>query len=116
MDTYTDIYNKSIVNSLMLYENERRTLDDNVVTYLLELEFNEERAIKIELHLNKNDVIDLSHVFYMIVCDARDVYHNTNNKEIQDYIECQLAAKRLCFLVGEYIFNKLMKCNMNCRV
>lgn len=116
METFTDIYNKYIVGSLILFEIDRRNVDENIVSQRVELEFNEERGIEIELHLNKGDVLKMLHVFYMIVCDARFAYCNKdseNYEDFQDYMECKLGARKLSFLVGEDIYNKLMICNMD---
>lgn len=116
METFTNIYNKYIVGSLILYEIKEKYINDNIISNRVELEFNEERGIEIELHLNKCDVLDMLNVFYMIVCDARFAYCNKSSEnydDLQDYIECNLGTKKLCFLVGDNIYNKLMTCEMN---
>lgn len=116
METFTDVYNKYIVHSLILYNINNEYLDNYTISHRVELEFNEERGIQIEVHLNKSDILDMFNIFYAIVCDARYVYcnkHSENYDNFQDYIECNLGAKKLCFLVGDNIYNKLMTCEMD---
>jgi hypothetical protein len=116
METFTNIYNKYIAQSLILYEIDKRRINDHTISHIVELEFNEERGIEIELHLNKGDVLDMFNIFNQIVCDARFAYYNKkseNYQDFQDYMECNLGAKKLCFLVGEDIYNKLINCEID---
>lgn len=116
METFRDIYNNYIVSSLVLYEIEERNIDDDTISYRVELEFNEERGIEIEIHLHKIDILDMFNIFHDVVRDARFAYCNKDNEnyeDFQDYIECNLGAKKLCFLVGDNIYNKLMTCEMD---
>jgi hypothetical protein len=116
MDTFTNIYYNAIVQSLMLYENDKRYINDDTISYKLELEFDEERGIEIELYFNKDYVIDMLNIFYLIVCDARYAYcykDSENYDDFQDYIECILAEKKLCFLVGDENYKNLMTCEMD---
>lgn len=116
MNTFTSIYYENIVDCLILYENSKCNKDNDNTIHKIELEFNEERGIEIELHLANNVVIDMLYVFYLMVCDARHSYHNEdseNYKDFQDFIECKLAAKKLCFLVGDKLYNELMQCKMD---
>lgn len=118
MDTFTNIYHNSIIQCLTLYENEKKHDGDNII-YMLELEYNEERGIEVELHLNKNEVINIFNVFHLIVSDARFAYSNGDSSQyddVQDYIECKLGANKLNFLVGDEIYNTLMTCTMDYKV
>lgn len=119
METFINIYNNYIVQSLILYEIEKsKSIDDDVFIHRIELEFNEERGIEIELDLKTTDALNMLNVFYMIVCDARYAYYENesgNYENLEDYMECNLGAKKLCFLVGNEIYNKLMICLMDYR-
>lgn len=119
MTTFTTIYNRDIMNLLTLYENDKRYVNENTIRYRLELEFNEERGIELELFMKNNEVIDTMYVFYQIVYDAQFAYHHEDIKDyydLQDYVECKLGAKKLCFLVGEDMFHRLINCQMDYRV
>lgn len=116
METFTSIYYRYIVDSLILYEIDEKHIDDNTVSYRVELEFKEERGIEVEVHLHTIDIVDMLYVFYMIVSDARYAHCSKDSKnyeDFQDYIECNLGAKKLSFLVEDDIYNKLMTCEMD---
>lgn len=113
MNTFTNIYNKDFAKFLMLYEIDKIYIDDNTISYRIELEFNEEREIEIELHLTSDKSIDIFNVFYRIVCDAQTFNCNKNCNIFQDYVECKLGAMKLYFLVGKENYNKLVNCQMD---
>lgn len=118
MDTFTNIYHNNIVHYLTLYEVDKKH-DGNDIIYRVELEFNEERGIDVELHLSKNEAISVFNVFYLIVSDARFAHFNEdsdNYDDLQDYIECKLGANKLRFLVGDEIYATLMTCSMDYKV
>lgn len=114
MTTFTELYNKHIVDSLYVYEVDWKQINKNKIIYRLELEFNEERGVEIELHLTDNDVLDGFYIFYMIVQDAR--YANVYDDSFEDcneYIECNLGAKKLHHLIGQDLYDKFMTCTMD---
>lgn len=116
METFTNIYSKNIVDFLTFYETDKKQIDETSIIRTIELEFNEERGITIEIHASKNNVLDIHNIFYMIVCDARCSYCSMdieNYAHVQDYMECNLGAKKLCFLIGDDNYNKLMTCEMD---
>jgi len=114
MTTFTELYNKYVIDSLCVYESDWKKINKDKIIYKLELEFNEERGVEIELHLEDNDVLDGLHIFYMIVQDARcanayDDYFDDCN----EYIECNLGAKKLNHLIGQDLYDKFMTCTMD---
>jgi hypothetical protein len=112
METFTSIYYDQTVQFLTFNEINRSILDKNTVKYKVEVEFNEERGIEIELILNANNVINELDIFYMIVQDARST--QSSQDDCQEFIECNLAAKKLKHLVGTELFDKYLNCQMNC--
>lgn len=116
MNTFTNIYNKDFANFLMLYEIDKTYIDDNTISYRIELEFNEEREIEIEQHLTADKSIDIFDIFYQIVCDAQNFHCNKNYDSFEDYVECRLGAMKLYFLVGDENYNNLVNCQMDYKV
>lgn len=112
MDTFTNIYNQT-EQYLMFYEIDKRRFDNDTIMYKLELEFNEERGIEIELHLNANDSIDVLYIFYLLVQDARISSCISELNNYQERIECNLAAKKLHHLLGKDLYDKFLNCDMN---
>ena len=51
METFTNLYYGSVVQSLVFYEIDRKSLRNDTIINKIELEFNEERGIEIELHM-----------------------------------------------------------------
>lgn len=112
MDTFTNIYNET-EQYLIFYEIEKKVLDNDKIMYKLELEFNEERGIEIELHLKANDNINELYIFYLLVQDARTSNCITEFSNCQEFIECNLAAKKLHQLLGKDLYDKFLNCDMN---
>lgn len=114
MTLFTELYNKYIVSFVQLYEIDWKYLDDDTMMYRMELEFNEERGIEIELHLRKNDIIDGLYIFHMMVQDARSAENNRLPlDDCEEFFECNLAARKLKHLIGEELYDKFMTCSMD---
>jgi hypothetical protein len=113
MNTFTNIYHDEIEQYLMFYELDKKLLHNNTIMYKLELEFNEERSIEIELHLKANDIISELYIFYLLVQDARTSCCITEFSDCQEFSECKLVATKLHHLLGKDLYDKFLNCDMN---
>jgi hypothetical protein len=97
----------------MFYEIDKQSLDNDTTMYKLDLEFNEERGIEIELHLKANDNVNEVYIFYLLVQDARTSNCLTEFSDCKEFIECNLVAKKLHHLLGKDLYDKFLNCDMN---
>lgn len=133
---FDELYNNHIEGNLTLFEDTVKShmlshedSEDSEgsqgVLYQIELEFNEERAIEIEIEADLDFVIDDKDVFQALLIDAfvgncdLETYcarygYDIDHQAYQEYVSYNLLTGKLQHLIGRDLFDKFMTCCQQC--
>jgi hypothetical protein len=128
MDTFNELYIYHIEESLYIYGDNitSRFIDYDNVSYIIELEFNEERGIEVELTVDKDVILNEKMAFYLLVIDSIicnydsfedycNVYHHDMNSldVFNEYSKYKINSNKLLHLIGENLFYKFLHCDID---
>lgn len=129
-DLFDELYDNHINGNLTFYQDDVKSHiiinndgQDSVqgVLYHIELEFNEERAVEIEIETDLNFILDDKNVFQALVIDSMlgncnlETFCEIHEYEItpeayQEYISYNHITMKLLHLIGQDLFDKFMVC------
>lgn len=133
---FDELYDNHIEGNLTFYQDTAKShmithqdtegmYEHKGVLYQVELEFNEERAIEVEVEADLDFIIDDKDVLQALVVDAfigncdLETYCATYGYEVdqdayQEYVAYNLVTAKLQHLIGQDLFDKFIMCCQLC--
>jgi hypothetical protein len=129
LETFTELFDNLIEENLAFYPDtvSSKFRDETMqeVIYLIELEFNEEREITIDIVVPENFVLNAKDIFHLLVVDALHGNYESFDMFCDDqgygrefssafhiYQHCKHSADKLLHLIGQNLFDRFMNCNL----